>query len=102
MSSENEIIETNVYLDALPTFKPRPDSFSVDLRAMLKTDTACHALAMIEEQALLSEKEFTAIDFSDSTGLAKANQLKGRIKALRELPELLIDKANEETLDGRK
>lgn len=91
---ENGRIDVNEYVDALPTFKTRPENLARELKEMLQTDVMKAALAIVEENILWKEKMFMKLNFASSDHIAQAMQLQGAINALRSIPEIFINIAN--------
>jgi hypothetical protein len=94
--SGKDPIDVEKYLEALPTFVERPENFHKDLREMLFSKQLQCALAFLEEQALLEEKHFLSIDYTQSGAALTALALKEKINGLRGAVSMLINLANGE------
>lgn len=90
------MIEVDKYIDSLETFKQRPDNFEKAMEELLTHTVLKTALAILEEQALLTEKALVHVEFETDAGRMKAIVLREKIKALRNVVEMIVNLANGE------
>lgn len=90
------MIDGPEYFQKLETFRARPEAFPKDLEALLRGETLRQALAALEEQALLAEKTFMEIDFTQPEAAIRAVAVQERIKGLRAPVEIFVALANGE------
>ena len=87
-------------LNSLPVFLPRHDGFHKDLCEILRSPVGLTILALFEEQAQFAARAISELDFTHPNAMMEALKGQGKLKALRDLQDLLIDTANGEYKNG--